>query len=159
MHRLMLEFQQEQATRLCRLELKSCPSPPVAITTSPASVLAATLTASASPSGTSATNISPTLAALELLLESQAKAFFQTFEHLPVMLNWPKQDRPTLLQCKLTGKAQNTVASLPLVDSLDYELCKAAVLRAYEMVSEAYRQQYRIFKKGPFKPLLSLPEK
>ena len=79
--------------------------------------------------------------------ESEVDAFFQTFERLAVMLNWPKQDWSALLQCKLTGRAQQVIASLTLVESLDYDLCKAAVLRAYELVPEAYRQQFRNFKK------------
>ena len=53
------------------------------------------------------------------------------------------------MQCKLTGKAQHVIASLPLEDSRDYDTCKAAVLRAYELVPEAYRQQFRSFRKDP----------
>ena len=32
--------------------------------------------------------------------------------------------------------------------SLDYEQVKAAILRAYELVPEAYRQSFRSFKKN-----------
>lgn len=34
------------------------------------------------------------------------------------------------------------------MDSLDYDLCKAAVLGAYKRVPEAHWQQFRNFKKG-----------
>lgn len=47
------------------------------------------------------------------------------------------------------GKAQDAVAALPIEDSLNYELVKAAVLRAYELVPEAYRQKFRNYKKNP----------
>lgn len=89
----------------------------------------------------------------------EVDAFFQTFEGLAVMLNWAKEDWSALLQCKLTGRAQHVIASLPLVDRLDYNLCKAAVLHSYELVPEAYRQQFRNFKKVPLKLLLSFPGK
>ncbi|XP_057211844.1 uncharacterized protein LOC130567622 [Triplophysa rosa] len=48
-----------------------------------------------------------------------------------------------LLQCSLTGKAQEVCSALPIEDSLDYETVKTAVLRAYELVPEAYRQKFR----------------
>ena len=52
-------------------------------------------------------------------------------------LNW------ILLQCKLCGKAQEVMAAIPLKDSLNYESVKAAVLQAYELVPEAYRQKFQ----------------
>ncbi len=48
-----------------------------------------------------------------------------------------------LLQCSLTGKAQEVCSALPIEGSLDYETVKSAVLRAYELVPEAYRQKFR----------------
>lgn len=45
---------------------------------------------------------------------------------------------PLLLQCSLTGKAQEICASLPLEQSLDYE-----VVKAHELVLEAYRQKFQ----------------
>ncbi len=44
-----------------------------------------------------------------------------------------------LLQCKLTGKAQEVCTSLSLEDSLNYDMVKAAIFRTYELVPEAYR--------------------
>ncbi len=54
---------------------------------------------------------------------------------------------PLLLQCKLTGKAQEVCATLSLEDSLNYDMVKVAILRAYELVPEAYRQRFRNHKK------------
>lgn len=42
-----------------------------------------------------------------------------------------------LLQCKLVGKAQEVCATLTVEQSLDYNVIKAIVLRAYELVPEA----------------------
>lgn len=58
-------------------------------------------------------------------------------------LQWPSDIWPLLLQCKLTGKAQKVVATLPLQDSLNYSSVKSAVFQAYELVPEAYRQKFR----------------
>lgn len=41
------------------------------------------------------------------------------------------------------GKAQEVCATLIVEQSLDYNVIKAIVLRAYELVPEAYRQKFR----------------
>ncbi len=48
-----------------------------------------------------------------------------------------------LLQCSLVGKVQEVSSALSLEDSLDYDVVKSTVLRAYELVPEAYRQRFR----------------
>nr|XP_040019042.1 uncharacterized protein LOC120809370 isoform X2 [Gasterosteus aculeatus aculeatus] len=53
-----------------------------------------------------------------------------------------------MLQCKLSGKAQEVCASLSLEESVQYEAVKAAILRAYELVPEHYRQRFRTSKRG-----------
>lgn len=53
------------------------------------------------------------------------------------------------MQSKFYGKAQEAIAALPIEDSLDYDLVKAAVLRTYELVPEAYRQKFRNHRKAP----------
>lgn len=52
-----------------------------------------------------------------------------------------------LLQCKLAGKAQEVCSALPIEKSLYYDVIKATVLCAYELVPEAYRQRLRALKK------------
>ncbi|KAM7406893.1 hypothetical protein PAMA_002878 [Pampus argenteus] len=74
--------------------------------------------------------------------------YFTLFERVAESLHWPKQVWPLLLQCVFTGKAQNTYASLPSDLSLNYDRVKEAVLKAYELVPEAYRQRFRRFKKS-----------
>ena len=48
-----------------------------------------------------------------------------------------------MLQCVLTGKAQEVYAALSEEVSLDYEQVKAAILHTYELVPEAYHQRFR----------------
>ena len=53
-------------------------------------------------------------------------------------LHWPLEVWLLLLQCKLSGKAQEVVAALSLEDSLHYDTVKTTVLWAYELVPEAF---------------------
>ncbi len=48
----------------------------------------------------------------------------------------------------LTRKAQEVCTALSLDDSLDYDVVKAANLRAYKLVPEANRQCFRNHKKS-----------
>lgn len=59
------------------------------------------------------------------------------------MLNWPKSSLMLLLQCKLSGKAQEACSALTLEQSLNYKVVKATVLCAYESVPEDYIQSFR----------------
>lgn len=52
-----------------------------------------------------------------------------------------------LLQCKLTGKAQKVCAALSLEEGVEYDRVKEAILHAYELVQEAYRQRFREYMK------------
>ncbi len=58
-------------------------------------------------------------------------------------------------QHRLTGKAQGVCAALSLEDSFDYDVIKAAIFRAYELIPEAYRQRFFffIFIQGPRKQM------
>lgn len=53
---------------------------------------------------------------------------------------WPDGDKVLLLQCVLTGKTQEAYLIVCAQEGLTYEMVKTAVLRAYELVPEAYRQ-------------------
>uniref|UniRef100_A0A3B1JS97 Gypsy retrotransposon integrase-like protein 1 n=1 Tax=Astyanax mexicanus TaxID=7994 RepID=A0A3B1JS97_ASTMX len=79
--------------------------------------------------------------------ESEVDSYFTAFERVAATLQWPKEMWSLLLQCKLVGKAQEVCSSLTAEQSLDYDKVKAAVLRAYELVPEAYRQRFRSYKK------------
>ena len=52
-----------------------------------------------------------------------------------------ESDRIGLLQCVLTGRAQEAISSLTAGDSSDYRKVKVAVLKVYELVLDAYHQR------------------
>ena len=79
--------------------------------------------------------------------EKDVDKYFILFERVATTLKWPKNVWTLLLQCVLSGKAQRVYSSLPAEDSLDFDKVKAAVLGAYELVPEAYRQRFRRLKK------------
>ncbi len=73
--------------------------------------------------------------------------FFCLFERLADVMKWPENEQNLLLQCVLTGKAQKAYSSLSVHDSQKYLKVKDAVLKAYELVPEAYRQKFRNLRK------------
>lgn len=62
--------------------------------------------------------------------------YFVLFEHVAKMLQWPKIVWPLLLKRVLTGKGQEAQASLPTIESLDYEQVKAVMLDAHNVEPE-----------------------
>ena len=52
-----------------------------------------------------------------------------------------------MLQCALTGKVQEVYSALSLSDGKEYERVKSAVLKANELVPEAYHQRFRTWKR------------
>lgn len=81
-------------------------------------------------------------------LEKDVDKYFPHFERVATTLNWPSNVWTLLLQCVLVGKAQEAYSSLTLNQSTDYETVKASILRAYELVPEAYRQRFRNYHKS-----------
>ena len=79
--------------------------------------------------------------------ENDIDGFFTQFEKIATAAQWPRKQWSIMLQTVLTGKAQVTYASVSLEDSSDYDLVKAEILKAYELVPEAYRQHFRGLKK------------
>uniref|UniRef100_A0A671UEB7 Gypsy retrotransposon integrase-like protein 1 n=1 Tax=Sparus aurata TaxID=8175 RepID=A0A671UEB7_SPAAU len=79
--------------------------------------------------------------------EQDVDKYFTLFERVAETLKWPKTIWPLLLQSVFTGKAQDAYTSMSPESSLEYEKVKSAVLRAYELVPEAYRQKFRRLKK------------
>ena len=79
--------------------------------------------------------------------EKDPDTFFLLFERIADARNWPDVDRTLMLQSVLTGKAQEAFAALNPADSMSYAKVKAAVLKIYELVPEAYRQRFRNWRK------------
>lgn len=80
--------------------------------------------------------------------EVEVDKYFQHFEKVAESLKWPPQYWPLMLQSVIKGKAQQAYSALSVEDSSDYEIVKHAILTAYELVPEAYRQKFRNLKKG-----------
>ncbi|XP_030271730.1 uncharacterized protein LOC115581049 isoform X3 [Sparus aurata] len=93
-------------------------------------------------------DVSKSIALVPTFRESEVDSYFSAFEKIATALNWPKDMWPILLQCKLVGKAQEVVSSLSLEASLKYAIVKESILRAYELVPEAYRQKFRNHKRA-----------
>lgn len=74
--------------------------------------------------------------------------YFLHFEKVASSLAWPKEVWTLLLQSALLGKAGEAYSALSVDQSSDYEMVKSAVLKAYELVPEAYRQKFRNSKKS-----------
>lgn len=80
--------------------------------------------------------------------EKDPDTFFILFERIADAKDWPDADRALLLQSVLTGRAQEAYSALSEIDCLDYAKVKAAVLKSYELVPEAYRQKFRNWVKN-----------
>ena len=79
--------------------------------------------------------------------ESEVDKYFQHFERVAQTLKWPIDQWPLLLQSVLRGKAQEAYTALPISECVDYNSVKNAILKAYELVPEAYRQKFRNYRK------------
>jgi len=73
--------------------------------------------------------------------------FFLHFEKLAEQCKLEKKIWVLLIQGKFTGKAQEVYAALDIEASMDYDVVKTAILNAYELVPEAYRQKFRNCRK------------
>ncbi|XP_062610561.1 uncharacterized protein LOC134272333, partial [Saccostrea cucullata] len=79
--------------------------------------------------------------------EKDVDKYFIHFEKIAENLKWPKEFWPLLLQSAFVGKAREVYSALSLQQSTDYDVIKKNVLKAYELVPEAYRQKFRNYKK------------
>ncbi|KAJ8021628.1 hypothetical protein HOLleu_38887 [Holothuria leucospilota] len=80
--------------------------------------------------------------------EDNVEKFFNHFEKLVEQPKWPRDKWPILIQSNFTVKAQEVYSALSIEDSMDYDKVKKAILQAYELVPEAYRQKFRKYRKA-----------
>lgn len=80
--------------------------------------------------------------------EENPETFFSLFERLAEVRGWADSTRMLMLQCVLTGKAQQAFSALSSTDCGKYSVVKTAVLKAYELVPEAYRLRFRGGRRG-----------
>ena len=79
--------------------------------------------------------------------EKQVESYFLHFEKVATNLKWPKEMWSIMLQSVLVGKASEAFSSLSVEQSANYDHVKTAILKAYELVPEAYRQKFRNARK------------
>ena len=79
--------------------------------------------------------------------EKEVDKYFLHFEKVAENLKWPKEHRTLLLQSAVIGKAPEIYTQLSLEQSSDYDKVKELILKAYELVPEAYRQKFRNCRK------------
>ena len=80
---------------------------------------------------------------MPLFQESEVDKYIMHFEELTTSLMWPEDVWTVLLQSVFVGKAQEIYLALPVEHSARYQTAKDIVLKAYEQLSEAYRQKFR----------------
>lgn len=80
--------------------------------------------------------------------EKDSHTFFTLFEHIAEIIGWPDSHKTLILQCVFTGRARRAFSALISAESSDYEKFKVAVLKAYELIPEAYRHKFWSQRKG-----------
>ena len=81
--------------------------------------------------------------------EKEVDKYFLHFEKVAENLKWPREHWTLLLQSVVIGKAREIYTQLTLEQSSDYDRVKELILKAYELVPEAYRQKFRDCRKEP----------
>ena len=92
-------------------------------------------------------DIATSLRLLPHFNEKDVDNFFVLFERVADTQDMPDTHRALMLQSRLTGKAQRAFSALTVEEACDYDIVKASVLRAYEVIPEAYRQRFRNMRK------------
>ena len=75
--------------------------------------------------------------------EENLESFFDAFSKVARSLAWPENKYIILLQSVLKGRAQETYAAMSYEDCQNFDTVKEAILKAYELVPESYRQKFR----------------
>ncbi|KAL2086091.1 hypothetical protein ACEWY4_017150 [Coilia grayii] len=98
-------------------------------------------------SGAKNVDITKNIRLLPKFDESDVDTFFNLFERVAGLYKWDDATRCLLLQCTLSGRAAQVYAALGAPENGTYSYVKKAVLKAYELVPEAYRQKFRGMRK------------
>ena len=81
------------------------------------------------------------------LISTFSTSALSATERVAQNLKWPADQWPLLLQSVLKGKAQEAYTALPISECVDYNCVKIAILKAYELVPQAYCQMFRNYQK------------
>ena len=74
--------------------------------------------------------------------EVEVDKYLMHVEKIASNLKWPEDVWAILLQSVFVGKARETYSALPVEQSFKYQSVKEAVLKVYELVPEAYQQNF-----------------
>ncbi|XP_076035999.1 uncharacterized protein LOC143021962 [Oratosquilla oratoria] len=88
------------------------------------------------------------LASVPKFNEDEPDRFFALFEKMAHLNGWPLDRWTQLVYRSFTGKALGVFSALSEEQVKDYYMVKSTVLTSYQLVPEAYRQQFRNLKKG-----------
>ena len=72
--------------------------------------------------------------------------YFPQFEKIAENLKWPEPIWCNAAKCSL-GQGAEVYSALATEQSPDYDIVKRNILKAYELVPEAYRQKFRSYNK------------
>ncbi|XP_013883987.1 uncharacterized protein LOC106532479, partial [Austrofundulus limnaeus] len=142
--KLELELQTEREIKLRQLELQAQMT---RSSIQPQTIPSSSVNSAAVGETTPGFDVSKNIVLVPPFRESEVDTYFNVFERVAASLHWPREVWPLLLQCKLVGKAQEVCSTLSLEESLKYDVVKSAILAAYELVPEAYRQRFRNHKR------------
>lgn len=96
--------------------------------------------------------------------------YLTTFERIAVACWWPTTDWAVILVPLLTGKARSAYVHMDIVESLNYQKVKTAILNKYDINSESSRLQFRssdvgkdetpkeLYVRGTVSQVVSTPE-
>ncbi|XP_066971749.1 uncharacterized protein [Macrobrachium rosenbergii] len=94
-------------------------------------------------------NLGAALKLVPVFDEKNVPEFFKALERVATRLSWPSEMWTVLIQCRLVGKAIRVYNALEEGIAWDYQKVKALVLKAYDLVPEAYRLKFRNYNKHP----------
>ncbi|XP_050923269.1 uncharacterized protein LOC127139346, partial [Lates calcarifer] len=142
----VLTFEQQRELLLLQMEMKKLELEERRLTLSNVSGMRQLPGGIAGPSH--GFDVSMNLRLVPQFCERDPDTFFSLFERVAESRDWSDAERTLLLQCVLTGKAQEAYSALSVAESKVYVSVKTAVLKAYELVPEAYRQKFRSWEKS-----------
>ncbi|XP_069176902.1 uncharacterized protein [Procambarus clarkii] len=80
---------------------------------------------------------------IPLFVPEEAESFFEHFEKVASIKEWPQEEWAQLVQLRLTGAAREAYTQLSLEECQDYATVKSSILRSFQLTSEAYRKRFR----------------
>ena len=76
-------------------------------------------------------------------VESDRDAFFLQFEDLAAGMKWEKCVWAILIHTAVFGNAATVIAAMSQENKFDYDEVKSVILKAYELIPDAYCQKFR----------------